>query len=256
MPMDRGRRIVRFRRAGRRRDAAASTSSRSSRSTRRRSSCPRRTSCSRRSSLPRSGAPASRTSAAATPASRSRTSKTSTASSTTPTGPSCSSRTQACRRTVGPGRPIGVRSDSTWDVPEPEIGLVLGEAGAITGVTIGNDVSSRSIEGTNPLYLPQAKIYAGACAIGPAVLDPRRLDGAFRDRDADPRRRRRGALRGRDVDRSDAALIRRARRLARPREPCPAGSVLLTGTGLVPPSDFTLEPGHVVEIRVARHRHC
>ncbi len=78
----------------------------------------------------------------------------------------------AGRRTVGPGDAIAVRSDSAWTVPEPEIGLVLGEAGAIMGVTIGNDVSSRSIEGTNPLYLPQAKIYAGACALGPAVLEP------------------------------------------------------------------------------------
>src|SRR5204862_761458 len=65
---------------------------------------------------------------------------------------------------------IGVRSDSAWNVPEPEIALVLGGGGTIEGVTIGNDVSSRDIEGTNPLYLPQAKIYAGSCALGPAVL--------------------------------------------------------------------------------------
>src|SRR6516225_596356 len=76
----------------------------------------------------------------------------------------------ACRRTVGPGRPIGVRADSTWDVPEPEIGLVLGKDGEIAGYTIGNDVSSRAIEGENPLYLPQAKLFAGACALGPAML--------------------------------------------------------------------------------------
>ena len=78
----------------------------------------------------------------------------------------------AGRRMVGPGGTIGVRSDSTWDVPEPELALVLGERGTIAGVTIGNDVSSRSIEGANPLYLPQAKIFAGACALGPAVLVP------------------------------------------------------------------------------------
>ena len=76
----------------------------------------------------------------------------------------------SCRRTVGPGQPIGVRGDSTWDVPEPEIALVLGEAGEVVGYTIGNDVSSRAIEGENPLYLPQAKLFAGACALGPAVL--------------------------------------------------------------------------------------
>ena len=75
-----------------------------------------------------------------------------------------------------PGRPIGIRDDSTWNVPEPEIGVVLGEHGRIAGLTIGNDVSSRDIEGANPLYLPQAKIYAGACAIGPAVYVPENLD--------------------------------------------------------------------------------
>ena len=77
-----------------------------------------------------------------------------------------------CRRTVGPGAPIGVRSDSAWNVPEPELGVVIGEDGSIAGVTIGNDVSSRDIEGANPLYLPQAKVYAGACALGPAVVSP------------------------------------------------------------------------------------
>ncbi|HLE99697.1 MAG TPA: hypothetical protein VI540_07335, partial [Gaiellaceae bacterium] len=68
----------------------------------------------------------------------------------------------AGRRTVGPAQPIGIRDDSNWNVPEPEIGLVLGESGRIAGLTIGNDVSSRDIEGANPLYLPQAKTYAGA----------------------------------------------------------------------------------------------
>src|SRR5207342_1901445 len=84
------------------------------------------------------------------------------------------------RRTVGPGRPIGIRDDSTWNVPEPEIGLVLGQHGRIAGLTIGNDVSSRDIEGANPLYLPQAKIYAGACAMGPAVYVPESPDSSFR----------------------------------------------------------------------------
>src|SRR5712691_11239263 len=85
----------------------------------------------------------------------------------------------AGRRTVGPGQPIGIRSDSTWSVPEPEIGVVLGESGEIAGLTIGNDVSSRDIEGANPLYLPQAKVFAGACAIGPAVYVPEDLDAPF-----------------------------------------------------------------------------
>src|SRR5262249_4044604 len=76
----------------------------------------------------------------------------------------------AARRTVGPGGTVGVRGDSGWNVPEPEIGVILGEDGTIAGYTIGNDVSSRDIEGANPLYLPQAKVYAGACSIGPSVL--------------------------------------------------------------------------------------
>jgi 2-dehydro-3-deoxy-D-arabinonate dehydratase len=76
------------------------------------------------------------------------------------------------RRTVGPGEPIATRADSEWTVPEPEIALVLGADGKPLGVTIGNDVSSRDIEGANPLYLPQAKIYSRSCALGPAVLVP------------------------------------------------------------------------------------
>ena len=77
------------------------------------------------------------------------------------------------RRTVGPFEPIGIRGDSMWNVPEAEIGLVVGERGRILAYTIGNDVSSREIEGANPLYLSQAKIYAGACAVGPSSCCPR-----------------------------------------------------------------------------------
>src|SRR3954447_16959200 len=73
-------------------------------------------------------------------------------------------------RVRGPGAPIGVRADSGWDVPEPELALVLSAAGEIVGYTIGNDVSSRSIEGENPLYLPQAKVYRGSCALGPCIV--------------------------------------------------------------------------------------
>jgi 2-dehydro-3-deoxy-D-arabinonate dehydratase len=155
----------------------------------------------------------------------------------------------ACRRTVGPGRPIGVRADSVWNVPEPEVALVLDGAGEISGVTIGNDVSSRDIEGANPLYLPQAKVYAGACALGPAVVTPppdgpleismRILDGAGRELFAGETSTARMT---RSFEELVAFLVR--------DNPVPAGSVLLTGTGLVPPDDFSLEPGHVVEIAV------
>jgi 2-dehydro-3-deoxy-D-arabinonate dehydratase len=156
----------------------------------------------------------------------------------------------SCRRTVGPGRPIGVRADSSWDVPEPEIGLVLGEGGAIAGYTIGNDVSSRAIEGENPLYLPQAKLFAGACAIGPAVLA---AEGAaavleIRMRILGPEGEElfAGETSTARMKRSFEELVSWLRR----DNPVPAGSVLLTGTGLVPPDDFTLRPGQRVEIHV------
>jgi 2-dehydro-3-deoxy-D-arabinonate dehydratase len=154
-----------------------------------------------------------------------------------------------CRRTVGPGEPIGIRSDSAWNVPEPEIGLVLGDDLRIAGVTIGNDVSSRDIEGTNPLYLPQAKVYAGACAIGPAVLVPapgEPFDIRMRVFDAGGAELFAGETSTGRMRRSFEELVDFLVR----DNPVPPGSVLLTGTGLVPPDDFTLEPGHVVEIEV------
>jgi len=155
-----------------------------------------------------------------------------------------------CRRTVGPGEPIGVRGDSSWDVPEPEIAVVLGKRGALAGLTIGNDVSSRDIEGTNPLYLPQAKIFAGACALGPAVLVPddweAPLEIRMRIADAAGSELFAGETSTAKMRRSFVEL---AEWLVRDN-PVPAGSVMLTGTGLVPPDDFTLEPGHVVEIHV------
>jgi 2-dehydro-3-deoxy-D-arabinonate dehydratase len=157
----------------------------------------------------------------------------------------------ACRRTVGPGAPIGIRSDASWSVPEPELGLVLGEGGRLLGATIGNDVSSRDIEGANPLYLPQAKVYAGACALGPAVLVPDDWDAPFaielRITTADGATAFAGETSTSRMRRSFAELASYCVR----DNPVPAGSVLLTGTGLVPPDDFTLEPGQTVEIRIA-----
>jgi 2-dehydro-3-deoxy-D-arabinonate dehydratase len=155
----------------------------------------------------------------------------------------------ACRRTVGPGEPVGIRSDSAWDVPEPELALVLGVGGEIAGVTIGNDVSSREIEGTNPLYLPQAKVFAGACALGPAVLAPAPAEPfeiGMRIVGAGGRELYSGVTSTARMKRSFQELVAFLLR----DNPVPPGSVLLTGTGLVPPDDFTLEEGHVVEIHV------
>ena len=156
----------------------------------------------------------------------------------------------ACRRTVGPNAPLGVRADSTWTVPEPELALVIGEGGTILGYTVGNDVTARDVEGANPLYLPQAKIYAAACALGPALLVPEDWAAPF-----DIELRILGA--GGDIvfegTTSTASMVRSIPELIdylRRDNPVPAGSVLLTGTGLVPPDEVTLEPGHRVEVHV------
>ncbi len=154
------------------------------------------------------------------------------------------------RRTVGPGAAVGVRSDASWTVPEPELALVLDAGGELLGATIGNDVTARDVEGANPLYLPQAKLFAAACAIGPAILIPDDWSQSFEIE-----------LRLLDPDgtvvyeaRTSTARMRRsfeelASWLVRDN-PVPAGSILLTGTGLVPPDDVTLVPGQQVEIRI------
>jgi 2-dehydro-3-deoxy-D-arabinonate dehydratase len=156
----------------------------------------------------------------------------------------------ACRRTVGPGEPVAVRSDATWNVPEPEIAVILGDELEIVGYTIGNDVSSRDIEGANPLYLPQAKVFAAACALGPAVYVPEDWEAplsiVLTIRDAGGGTLFTGDTSTARMKRTFADLVSW---LARDN-PVPPGSVLLTGTGLVPPDDFTLLPGHVVEIEV------
>jgi len=155
----------------------------------------------------------------------------------------------AMRRTVSPGRPIGIRDDSRWNVPEPEIGVVIGTNARIAGYTIGNDVSSRDIEGANPLYLPQAKIYAGACSFGPAVFVPEEAPTfhlTLRVTDEWGRIVFEGESSTSTMRRSFSELVEWLLNY----NPVPPGSVLLTGTGLVPPDDFTLLPGHFVEIHV------
>jgi len=155
----------------------------------------------------------------------------------------------AGRRTVGPGAPIAARSDASWTVPEPELAVVLGASGPLA-VTIGNDVSSRDIEGANPLYLPQAKIYAGACALGPALLVPESWDLQYhiecRILDADGAELFCEGTSTESMRRSIDELVEYLKR----DNPVPPGSVLLTGTGLVPPDDVTLTPGQTVEIRI------
>jgi 2-dehydro-3-deoxy-D-arabinonate dehydratase len=157
----------------------------------------------------------------------------------------------AARRTAGPGEPIATRADAAWTVPEPELAVVLGGAGEPLAVTIGNDVSSRDIEGANPLYLPQAKIYAGACALGPALLVPVDWSAPFdielRIVDAEGATVFEGSTSTAGMRRSLTELIGYLRR----DNPLPAGTVLLTGTGIVPPDHVTLVPGQSVEITIS-----
>ncbi len=153
-------------------------------------------------------------------------------------------------RVMGHGDAIRTRRDSRWSVPEPELTLLINRAGEIVGYTAGNDVSCRDIEGENPLYLPQAKIYDGACALGPGVV----IASVDRMRSLPIRMTiERGgeiAFRG---ETSTAKLKRSLEEMVAwlTRElSFPEGVFLMTGTGLVPPDEFSLEKGDRVRIHV------
>jgi len=155
-------------------------------------------------------------------------------------------------RVSGPGQAIAVRADSAWDVPEPELAVVFDPEGKIFGWTICNDVSSRSIEAENPLYLPQAKIYLGSCALGPWItLAGPELDPSDLSIRLVIERGGAGLWQG---ETSTRLLHRRIDELAEHlfrADIFPAGVVLATGTGLVPPDDITLSDGDVVRIAIA-----
>lgn len=156
------------------------------------------------------------------------------------------------RRVAGPGGTITIRSDSGWDVPEPEMALVLNRHGEIVGYTVGNDVSSRSIEGENPLYLPQAKIYAGSAALGPVVALADELENPgdlaiTLTIERDDSEVFRGETSTADLHRKPADL---ASWLFRGND-FPDGAFLMTGTGIVPPDEFTLREGDIVRIEIA-----
>jgi 2-dehydro-3-deoxy-D-arabinonate dehydratase len=153
-------------------------------------------------------------------------------------------------RVAGHRMPIRVREDSRWNVPEPELTLVVNARREIVGFCAGNDVSSRDIEGDNPLYLPQAKVYDGSCALGPGIV----LCGADRLRDL---------LIQAEVFRAGRSIFTgdtRTSQMKRPLEDLvaylgkeldfPHGVFLMTGTGIVPPQAFTLEPGDLVRIAI------
>ncbi|MFW5937902.1 MAG: fumarylacetoacetate hydrolase family protein [Halanaeroarchaeum sp.] len=153
-------------------------------------------------------------------------------------------------RTVGPGESIGVRGDSDWNVPEPELGLVLYD-GDVVGYTVGNDVSSRAIEGQNPLYLPQAKVYDRCCSIGPCVVGTDGVDDPH-DLDMSMRITRAGETVYDDAT-STAEMARTCEELAdywQAHNAVPELGVLLTGTSLVPEGEFTLQPDDEVRIEI------
>lgn len=154
-------------------------------------------------------------------------------------------------RAVGPNQLVRIRGDGKWNVPEPELALVLSPSMKIVGFTIGNDMSSRDIEGENPLYLPQAKIYDGSCALGPVIT----LAEAF-----PPRENVRINLdiirNGEMVFTGETTLTQMARSLESLVEwlgketSFPDGAILMTGTGIVPPDTFTLASGDKINITI------
>jgi 2-dehydro-3-deoxy-D-arabinonate dehydratase len=154
-------------------------------------------------------------------------------------------------RCRGPGEEVCVRSDSKWSVPEPELTVVFDEEARVVGYTIGNDVSSRDIEGENPLYLPQAKVYRGSSAVGPVIVTPDEVRnpqalGIGMKILRDGKVAFEGAVNTSQMKRSIQELgeyLKRDNTLRR-------FTLLMTGTSIVPPDDFTLHDGDAVEIEI------
>ncbi|MCX7664083.1 MAG: fumarylacetoacetate hydrolase family protein [Gemmataceae bacterium] len=154
-------------------------------------------------------------------------------------------------RVVAPLQPVRIREDGRWNVPEPELALVISPTKKIVGFTIGNDMSSRDIEGENPLYLPQAKIYDGSCSIGPVIT----LASSMPSLAAAKIRLliQRGGQTVFDGSTDTGMLNRTPESLVEwltKELSFPYGAILLTGTGIVPPDDFTLARGDVISISI------
>ena len=153
-------------------------------------------------------------------------------------------------RVVGPGENVRIRKDAKWSVPEPELTLLINHRGQIIGYTVGNDMSSRDIEGENPLYLPQAKVYVGSCALGPCVLignDPLSASTPIRLEIArDGRTEFAGATTLAELKREPNTLVEYLFR----DNSFPCGAFLMTGTGIVPPDTFTLASEDLIQITI------
>lgn len=153
-------------------------------------------------------------------------------------------------RTVGNGGKVRIRADAHWSVPEPELTLVVSPRGRIVGYTIGNDMSSRDIEGENPLYLPQAKVYNGSCALGPGILVtesplPQSTEIAL-EIDRKGRVEFSGSVALTELKRDPKTLVEYLLR----DNSFPSGCFLMTGTGIVPPNSFTLASGDRIRITI------
>lgn len=153
-------------------------------------------------------------------------------------------------RVVAPGAPVRIRADSRWNVPEPELTLAINSAGKIFGFTAGNDMSSRDIEGENPLYLPQAKVYSGCAALGPALVLTETIP--------DPE-----TVIALEIRRGGATVFQDQTKVAQIKRPLPSlvdwlfrdnafphGCYLMTGTGIIPPDAFTLHHGDEIRITI------
>jgi 2-dehydro-3-deoxy-D-arabinonate dehydratase len=153
-------------------------------------------------------------------------------------------------RVSAPGAPVRIRADSQWNVPEPELTLAIDSRGRIFGYTAGNDMSSRDIEGENPLYLPQAKVYTGSAAVGPCLVIDTNLPGS-------------DTVIALDIYRAGARVFEGTTTVERIKRPLPSlaewlfrdnsfphGCYLMTGTGIVPPDSFTLRSGDEVRITI------
>ncbi len=152
------------------------------------------------------------------------------------------------RYVVGHGGKIGIRGDSNWNVPEPELGVILNSAMDTVGFVIGNDMSSRDIEGENPLYLPQAKVYSAACSLGPCILLSDRSSlpetSIHLEIERDGKKLFSGETHTNRIQRTLQELTSYLGRSSS----YPAGLVLLTGTGIVPPGEMSVIEGDVITI--------
>lgn len=156
----------------------------------------------------------------------------------------------APHRAVGSGQHVRIRRDSSWNVPEPELTLVINSKAEIIGYTVGNDMSSRDIEGENPLYLPQAKCYDGSAAIGPCIYvtaDPLGGDTKIKiEISRDSQVVFEGVVEINMIKRKFEELVH----YLFLEYSFPSGALLMTGTGVVPPNEFTLEVGDEIKISI------